>query len=277
MYIGTRERGVWVPAPKISNYENSAVGWQTRQDFLNGGVRVRRSIASHRKYSFTWDYISRENARKITDLYGGLSGTGPIYFLDPFAIDQNLAPAHWAAPMQGAYDAPLLIKGAKPTLSDTSAVNNLGYPLKTATYPSSSGEKRKLFVPLPDGFTLWAGVHGPVTGGTVTAAPVLTGNSVGTAVGLTALGTDSTTRVNTSWAQSSGYSGVEFSVQDAVSYTGLIIQVLPTGATPATGGFISGQGHSGSDFTSTPHQEPYSAARDYVGVTVELEETNDWL
>lgn len=274
MYIGTRTRMDWVPAPTVNGYDNSPVGWVTKQDFLNGGTRIRRSVSTHREFSFSWNLISRENSRKIMDLWNGLMGVGPIYFLDPFAMNQNLAPAQWAAPMIAGYDGPLLIKGAKPVLSDTAA-NTLGYPVQTATY-AGDGDKRKLYIPIPSGYTLWAGVHGPSTGGSIVASPAITPTNVSTGVVLPALSVSSNVRVGTSFA-GTAYVGVEFTLQAGASYTGFMVQVLPDGAVPATGGFISGQGHSGSEFRSTPSQEPYSAVKDMVGVHVELAEVNDWL
>lgn len=274
MYIGTREQMNWVEAPDASSFTNSSVGWASQQNYLNGGVRIRRSKSTHREYTMTWTLISQDDARAITDMYWGLYGSGPIYFLDPMAMATNLAPAHWAAPMMGAAEAPLLIKGAKPVLSDTSTLNNIGYPIKTATY--GTGEKRKLYIPLPDTHTLWVGVHGPVTGGSIVAAGALSPTNVSAGVVLPMLGTNTTTRVNTAF-DGATYKGVEFTLQDGASYTGLIIQVLPTGATPATGGFISGQGHSGTEFASAPATSPYRAALGLVGVSMELKETNDWL
>lgn len=274
MYIGTRSRMSWIPAPQVSGYDNSSVGWQSKQDFLNGGTRVRRSQATHREYSMSWNLITREQSRVITDIYSGVSGDGPVFFLDPFAMNANLAPAQWANPAMAAVDAPLLIEGSKPTLTDT-AVNTLGYPVKTASYPGG-GNKRKLYIPVPNGFTLWAGVHGPATGGSIVASPVISPTNVSTGVVLTALSVSSATRFSNSW-DGSAYIGVEFTLQDAASYSGFMVQVLPTGAVPATGGFISGQGHSGTEFISTPVQEPYSVALDKVGLSIELAEVNDWL
>jgi hypothetical protein len=55
-----------------------------------------------------------------------------------------------------------------------------------------------------------------------------------------------------------------------------MVQVLETGVTPETGGFISGQGNSGLQFTAQPAYTPYSAALDKVGVVVELTEYYGW-
>jgi hypothetical protein len=55
-----------------------------------------------------------------------------------------------------------------------------------------------------------------------------------------------------------------------------MVQVLETGVTPATGGFISGQGNSGLQFITQPQYVPYSAALDKVGVVAELAEYYGW-
>jgi hypothetical protein len=55
-----------------------------------------------------------------------------------------------------------------------------------------------------------------------------------------------------------------------------MIQVLETGVTPETGGFISGQGNSGLQFVSQPTYTPYSSALNKVGVVAELAENYGW-
>lgn len=222
-----------------------------------------------------WNLITREQQAVILDMYSGLYGTGPLYFLDPAVMAHNVAPKHWAAPMMGGYDAPLLVKGNKPVLSDTPTLNNLNYPVQTASY--TTGDKRKLFIPIPSGYTLWAGAHGPSSSiGHVVVAPVLTPTNVGLGTALPMLGTDSTTRVNFSFAGTACI-GVEVSLQDNTTYTGLILQILQDGVTPATGAFITGRGHSGMAFKSTPTQSLYSSVLNKVGVSIEMAEVNDWL
>ena len=61
-----------------------------------------------------------------------------------------------------------------------------------------------------------------------------------------------------------------------VTLSGIMVQVLETGVTPATGGFISGQGNSGLQFVSQPAYTPYSSALDKVGVVAELTESYGW-
>lgn len=273
MYIGTRQRMGWVPAPNVSNIDASTVGWHSSTQFLNGGVAMRRSKTSHKHYSFTWNLMSRDQAQALTDIYDGIDGDGPVFFLDPMEMDRNLAPAHWASPFMGGYDAPVLVGTAKPTLSATGA-NGYGYPVQSATY--GTGDKRKLWVPIPQGYTLWAGWSASSSTGSMMAAPALTATNVQTPVAMTRLDVTDPTRVNTSW-DGNTYVGVEFSYGDNTTVAGFMVQCLPTGATPAPGTFISGQGNSGCEFVGNPVRTPYSAVLDKIGLKVELEEYYDWL
>jgi hypothetical protein len=86
-----------------------------------------------------------------------------------------------------------------------------------------------------------------------------------------------TQRVNTSV---SGVSGVTISFwgEGTLTLAGMIAQVLPTGTTPQSGGFISGRGHSGCRFNGSPSVQGYSApqALDYQSMSATLIETGAW-
>jgi hypothetical protein len=97
MWMGTRDFADWVPACSI-NADFSSVGWSAKTTYLNGGAYVRRSRGTHKEYELNWPLSPRDDLRKIDDLAKGLWGDGLIYFLDPFAMDKNVLPPHWASP-----------------------------------------------------------------------------------------------------------------------------------------------------------------------------------
>jgi hypothetical protein len=163
MYFGTQERMTWVKCPAY-NPDISKVGWQTTNQFLNGGASVRRSSTAHKEYQFAWNLTSASNIAAITDYADGLYGDGLIYFLDPFATTTNLLPQSWAAPRLGAEDGVVFNGKVRPTLSATSA-NAFGYPTKSATYTfDASSVFETLFIPIPDGYVFYFGAHGSSTG-----------------------------------------------------------------------------------------------------------------
>lgn len=85
--------------------------------------------------------------------------------------------------------------------------------------------------------------------------------------------------VTYAWTGTAGASAsVEYVDQSSstITLSGVMVQVLPTGITPETGGYISGQGHSGCEWTQLPTRDMYSAALDLVGVSASLVETEQW-
>jgi hypothetical protein len=135
-----------------------------------------------------------------------------------------------------------------------------------------------VWVPIPPGYTAWVGAYGfDGTGGTVVATPTVDALASGTPVTLTLMDVTDNSRFNESF-DSSLFNGVELSLGGAgtVTLSGIMVQVLETGVTPEAGGFISGQGNSGLQFTAQPTYTPYSAALDKVGVVAELTEYYGW-
>ena len=109
------------------------------------------------------------------------------------------------------------------------------------------------------------------------ATPTVSAVTDGTPVTLTLLDVTDDTRFTNSFASSS-YDGVTLSLGGAgtVTLSAIMVQVLETGVTPETGGFISGQGNSGLQFVSQPAYTPYSAALGKVGIVAELTESYGW-
>ena len=286
IWMGPRGNGMWIPAPSISSLDFSPLGYSNQVNYLNGGAGVRTSYASHKEYAMQWTYRSRDALRPIQDIAAGMYGTGLIYWCDPMAMDKNVLPEHWAWPAQAALDAPILVNassGTRPSSSATPA-NTLGYPATSISYPVA-GTSQTLHVPIPPGYVAWVGWHGSSNGnGGVIVTPVYGPASTGAATYPTVLSVSSSTRVNTSYS-STAMIGIDISLgvgsasspATTVVLSGLIVQILKIGASPSTGGFISGQGNSGCLFLGKPKQTPYSAPLDQMGMAARLVETGGWL
>lgn len=275
-FIGTREKMIQMRAPSVS-MPSSKVGWENRINYLNGGATIRRSRAAHKNYTLTWNSIDRDEARKLLDLADGIYGTGDIYWHDPFTADRNVLPQWWAAPMQGGYDGLPLNGDVRGTLFPTAA-NGLDMPVESIEYNVTLGTSRYIWIPIPVGYTAWVGAYGTSgTGGGLIATPTTVGGGEGPADILTLLDVNDDSRFTENYSSNS-YNGVELRMTGVgtVLLTAMMVQVLPNGVTPQTGGFISGQGNSGVSFATQPTYTPYSAAFDRVGVVAELVETGGW-
>ncbi|MDR6907464.1 hypothetical protein J2X63_003172 [Agromyces sp. 3263] len=265
--------------PQI-NPDYETVGWEDSTQYLNGGLGVSQSVAAHREYFLDFGMMSRAEARKITDFADGVYGTGLIYWLDPVAADQNALPQQWATPSIGGYDGVPLAGDVRPSLS-TNSVTSQGYPSELATYTlAGDSVLRSVFVPIPTGYSAWVGVHGESDAAGCVKVTPYTGSTAGTVVHPTILSTATTTRVNTEVG--GGATGLELSLDNTTPGTftlaGMIVQVLRDGVTPATGGFVSGQGHSGCRFIGRPMRVPYDTSTlDLVNVTAKLGEVGEWV
>lgn len=269
VYFGTKEKQSWIKSPSSGMRANS-VGWAAKTQLLNGRASVRRSKASHREFNAEWfgelNSGLDSSLQEIKNYSNGLYGNGPYYFLDPYAASQNVLPPHWAAPMLTATDWPNLASGIVPTFANDTAAN--GYPLKYAIYAVTTGyaSTNKLVLIIPAGYTLNFGWHGPSTTETTGVRIVPYLRSTGAAD--TALNPDKivsggTTRTNTT-VDGDDYSYVEiFLAADAdqdIKVSAMIAQILPTGTSVATGGFIAGKGTTQLEFENSPEIEYYSAA-----------------
>lgn len=275
-YMGTRNQMLEVRAPSV-NMPSSKQGYFNKVDFLNGGTSIRRSTAAHKNYTMTWNSMDRDEARKILDLADGVYGHGPIYVHDPMAADRNVLPQWWATPSQGLYDGLPLNDGSRGESVATPA-NSLGFPPESIKYVVDAGRTRNIWIPIPAGYTAHVGAYGyDGTGGEVVVTPTINILTSGSPVTLSLLDVTDDTRFTNTF-DSSSYDGIFLSLGGAgtVTLSGIMVQVLETGVTPATGGFISGQGNSGLQFVAQPTYTPYSAALDRVGVVAELAEYYGW-
>jgi len=279
MWFATREKGLWVKCPSVGMPSNS-VGWGAEEDYLNGGAYSVSSTASHKEFSLTWNTATRDEVRPIMDFRSRLYGDGPFFWSDPFTNKYNVLPQWLASPFQGLDDGIILTGSTTRGAQVQTPANTLDYPTRSIRYTVSGSANTKVWVPIPPGHTAWVGVHGLTgTGGTVVATPTTGPTTTGTPTTLTMLAVTDPVRVNHSVDSNSGTNtGVLISLggSGTVTLSGLMVEILPTGDTPATGGFISGQGHSGCSFKGWPAYTPYSDAQDIVGLVAEFVETEGW-
>lgn len=280
MWFGNQAHMQWVPCPQ-AGADYSAGGSAQSMGYLNGGAFRRQTLTAAKTYQLSWNLTSRESIRAITDYAEGVYGNGLIFWSDPFTMDQNVLTQSFATPSLGGYDGPTLDgSDERPELVATSA-NTLGYPTETAIYEMVSGEAGpRHWIPIPPKHTAWVGVHG--TAGSGTAGIYITRtnglNNTGSATLVPFTPVTSSTRVTTAVNATSTVNGIKIylSGSGTCNLTAIIVQILPTGQTPKTGGFISGQGHSGCAWDGMPAKEAYSSALDLAGLSASFVETGIW-
>lgn len=295
VYFGNANHQAWIKSP-AADMDASSISYSESTEFLNGGASVRTSKGAHRQFDFSWIGSMNgddptTNLGIIKDFKDGLYGDGPFFWVDPYAIDQNLFAPGWAAPFLSidfdwAGPAPDItsspVQFSTVTTSSISAdvgTNTQNYPYKTAKYiiPGAGATSFKQSFIIPDGYTLWLGFHGfhnAYTG--AYALPYDASGVAGTEVQLTPMNVNTSARVNTSFASTSA-KRVEFyfkklaGSQGEMHITALIAQLLPTGQSPATGGFISGKGTQSlefSDFGMTYYHAPINGGQ--IGMTATM-------
>jgi hypothetical protein len=269
VYFGNKDKQLWIKAPKTGLKANNS-GKIVQNDYLSGRSSIKRSQASKRTYDPSWlGYQNSEDGTSIyvlKDFADGLYGQGPFYFLDPYAIDQNILPPHWAAPMLTEKDWPSLAPGFSANFVVEDVPNN--YPMSYASYEVAGTYQstNKLTIIIPKDYALNFGWHGPTAGSStgVRVVPYLraTGEA-DTALNPAKLPTNSTTRTNLK-LKGDTYSYVEIFIATSgaaeVNITGMIAQILPETSSVAPGGFISGRGTTAIEFAQIPEIEYYSAA-----------------
>lgn len=281
VYFGTKSDMQWIPAPAV-NMGAGKSGFAGQANFLNGGSWVRRSKGAAKMYNMSWNLQSREAIQPVLDYADGMYGDGYLYFLDPFGADRNALPAAWAAPYINAYDGPVIVGDVRPTLQDTGS-SVFGFPRESAVYTlSSTITPPSVYVPIPETYVGYLTVFGEV----LTGSAAVTSKLHVTAEGGSTV--DIPLKTKASVVDASGvatipgsqYRGVTISMRTASTGTiridGMMLQVLPAGATRSVGRFVSGQGTSGLSFVNQPAVTAYSAVLDRVGVSAELVETEAW-
>lgn len=275
VYFGSGAYQTWIDAPQ-TGMNADANGSSSTFSFLNGRSYVKRALASSRSFSMNWlgsiNGTTVQNSLKtIKNFYDGLYGSGPFYWLDPFAMSSNILPPHWAAPMLGENDWPDLVSDVIPSFTAASYAND--YPIKYATYSLSASYvgSRKLTIIIPDGYTFNFGWHSTAAGIVSSSAAGVRVRAYNRSTGATAdsspasLLAGGTTRTNFT-VYGATYSKVEIFLANgsgstsSVNLVAMIAQVLPTGASVASGGFIAGGGTTAIEFTSAPSIEYYTTA-----------------
>lgn len=276
-YIGTRERLFEMRAPSVS-MPSSKASFNNELAFTNGGISVRRSVAAHKRYEMNWSSVDRDQARIVLDLADGIHGPGLIYWHDPFAADRNVLPQQFASPFQGSLDGVVLTPGSRPQRI-TTPTNSLNFPTFSARYNVDNPNTKRVWVPIPPGYSAHIGVFGqPGTGGQMLAIPTFPDGSFVQPVEMPLMFLSDDSRANFEVKFSDGYNGVFLRLGGlgVITISGVMVQVLREGKTPERGGFISGQGQSGSRFVEQPAYVPFSAALDRVSVVASFAETGLW-
>lgn len=300
IYFGTREYMRWIKCPN-SGMGMNRVGWSANGTYINGGGWSRSSATTHYEPSLTWSFLNHRELREVMDFYLGAHGPGPFYWLDPFSMGTNVLPVHWSVPRLAADDAPSLVRGRRPTLTPT-APNSISLPSQTATYEfKADAQFDSVWIPCPENFS----VHVAAWGSSAGTATLVAG---GEDVALTPTAVSEPT-----WTSIPGTAGVTLSASGVglLSLAGVMVQVLPRGEdfvypglltspslptspslvpvsstivtvgaeSPHTSVFLSGAGHSGCAFKTTPVPVGYSAphAIDYQSLTADFIEVGAWL
>lgn len=279
MWFGTKEKMVAIRAPK-TGFDGSRVGWDGGvTQYLNGGAYIRRSTSSHKVYNFSWPTMTRQEVALITDYAEGVYGDGAIYFIDPFAMDKNLLPQAWATPRLALTDGLVLNGSERSTIINNPPVidNVLDYPRQPVQYSGAIGTTYpKLYIPIPPGHTAWFGAHGYEVSAAQSPIVVKPNGQTGTRIPV--LSVNDSNRFSNSFDGGAG-TGIEISMSGTGGLgriSGMMLQVLPTGVLPMTGGFISGQGNSGVRFATNPSVIYTSAVMDMVGLSAQLVEDEAW-
>lgn len=280
MYFGTKDRMRWVNAP-APGAGFGARGFSDSLQYQNGGIGVRNSTNAHMEYTMSWGSLTRDEVAAIEDYSYGLYGDGLIYFLDPVAIDRNLFNFQWASPKITAEDGVPLAGTVRPAKV---LINNLtlDYPMYGAQYSvTTTTPKRSFYCPIPEGYTAWIGAHGAANAQGLSVQPMLGSSVSGSPVNIPVTAVTDNNRFGGSVAGSPSINGINISINTSATATitlaGLMLQVLPTGVTPALGGFISGRGNSGCWFDGKLNMIPYSIPGESIGLAAKLVEVGDWL
>lgn len=282
VYFGNANKQTWIKAPS-TGMQAGASGFISEAQLLDGSTYVKKSKGSHRRFDMSWlgnlnDTSLSESLQTIKDFCDGVYGNGPFFWNDPYAVKSNLFSPSWATPslsIDGDWpdicpdDAPVTKeKVTTASISSLVGANTQDYPTYAAKFTAAGGdnaESNKFTLYIPDGYTLWLGLHGHHgSTGAAFAKPYSSAGVAGTPVSLTPLGVNTTTRVNTSFSSTTAKK-VEFYLAKTGTtpctfhIVGVIAQLLPTGTSPAVGGFLTGRGTTGLDFATFPQIEYYSA------------------
>jgi hypothetical protein len=271
VYFGNETKQTWIKAPS-TGMKGDAKNWSKESQLLNGRAFVRRSKASHRRFDMSWlgemnDSDIEQNLNTIKDFHDGIYGDGPFYWNDPYAVDSNILPPHWAVPMLAESQWPEIVPGLVQYFVPETLGKN--FPSKYIEFDTTNNyeSEEKLTLIIPKDYALNFGWHGPADGAStgIRIVPYLrsTGEAA-TAINPAKITAGGSIRTNTRIAGDT-YSHVKIFVATTtattgVKITGMIAQILPEAAAVATGDFITGRGTTGLEFAAAPQMEYYSSA-----------------
>jgi hypothetical protein len=265
VYFGNATKQLWIPAPRTGLNASSA-GYFSDSQLLSGRAFIKRSKASHRRFSPAW--VGPLNASSVNDslhtvkdYFDGIYGDGPFYWLDPFAVDSNLLAPNWASPMLTENGWASISSVGAASLVDTEA-NTRNYPYKSLrlTFSGSVQESAEYFrIIIPTDYRLHFGWHGEQNSGDATVILRCYDRDTGatTDVVTEPLSVTSIIRTN-SQVRGRDYSMVDVIIKNpsasasVIDIAGMIAQVLPDLSTVEQGDFISGRGTRGLLFSSAP-------------------------
>lgn len=296
VYFGNDTYQTWIKAPQ-TGLKASTQGWSSETQLLNGRTHIKRSEASHRRFTMNWlgSMNDLDNSlHTIKDFADGVYGDGPFFWNDPYATTSNLFSPIWASPslsidsgVDGICPDNAGVSKTKLLTSDAEVVAVLGsntqnYPSYTAKFVapgSETLESNKFTIYIPSGYTLWLGIHGSHSSSGAASYKPYKAGVAGSVTNLTALGVSSTTRVNASISSTTA-DKVEVYLRKVSSgsctfyVNAFIAQLLKTGTSPESGKYISGRGTSGLEFASLPEIEYYSSAinKGQIGMSLTMAE-----
>jgi hypothetical protein len=286
VYFGNAQSQCWIPAP-LTGLQVDSTGFLVENQLLSGRSYVKRSGANHRSFSVSWNGSLNSETREdslhtIKDYADGIYGDGPFYWLDPYAIDTNLLPPHWASPMLSLGDWPSICSVGTQSLIST-ASNTKNYPYESLKIAFSGAAESATYqrIIIPEGYKLHFGAHGVLTSGSATVSLRQYPRDGGSAVVVNAaiLANNSAIRTNTQ-VNGNTYSMVDVFIRNTVAsasdlrISGMIAQILPESDSVPQGEFWSGRGTSALQFTQLPNIEYYSAAinNGQVGMSANFKE-----
>lgn len=265
VYFGNLYHQTWIKAPS-SGMQVSQTGWQSNQQRLNGRAGFKRSSGSHRSISPSWvgSLNSESDSLQIVNNFAtGFYGNGPFYWIDPFAMKQNLMPPHWATPALCDAGWPSILDSGELD-SGVMAAGPDSQPVRYASITTSYLNSRYVRFIIPEGHKLHLGVL--TLTGTETNFVSLKcyertgwpGETFDYDATLEAAQYGTGIRTN-KVIDGDTYSAVELSITSTCSIVGMIAQIWPSDVTPPQGDFISGRGTTGLEFSQIPTMEYYSA------------------
>ena len=166
-WFGTRDYSQWIETP-LSGANVSAESSSAGGTLLNGGGWQKDSNGSHKTYNFSWRKSSTRQELQIMKNYrDGTWGDGLIHFVLPTTYDTNILPAAHADPSLATRGGPSLARGATITASRDSTLLDTPYDFRLQNYPlmwtkysfptGTPAAPKRLFVPIPEGFSLHLG------------------------------------------------------------------------------------------------------------------------